>query len=132
MNSFEELFAWQSAQELRISFSIIAKLFLAEEKFRLTDKIILSSRSIFANITEGFGRFNHQDNILFCRMARGSLYETLEHLICALDKKYISEKVVIEQKEIFATCLKILNGYIAYLKKAKLEKDSIIQRNLTT
>ena len=136
MNSFTELAVWQSARDLRISISKLSKSFPAEEKFRLTDQIIRSSRSIATNIAEGFGRFNHQDNIRFCRIARGSLYETLDHLICAYDERYIDELILKTHKEMFDDCLKILNGYIAYLKKAKIEKESSIAvqqlNNITT
>src|SRR5436305_14684912 len=111
MNSFTELAAWQSARELRKSIRI-TNTFLIEEKFRLTDQIIRSSRSVTTNIAEGFGRFNHQDNIRFCRLSRGSLYETLDHLICALDENYISETIFNVHQSMFDNCLKILNGYI--------------------
>ena len=33
--------------------------------------------SISANIAEGYGRFSFQENIQFCRISRGSLYEAL-------------------------------------------------------
>ncbi len=131
MNSFTELAAWQSARELRNSIRKLVNAFPAEEKFRLTDQIIRSSRSVTTNIAEGFGRFNHQDNIRFCRLSRGSLYETIDHLILALDEKYIDETVFNIHQSMFDNCLKILNGYIAYLKRAKEEKAKN-GNNLTT
>ena len=91
MKTFEELEAWKSARELRKANSRLAKTFPNDERFRLVDQIIRSSRSLPANISEGFGRFHFQENIQFCRQARGSLSETLEHLICALDEGYIDE-----------------------------------------
>ena len=122
MNSFTGLAAWQSARDLRNAVSMLVKKLPVEEKFRFTDQIIRSSRSVTANIAEGFGRFNHQDSIRFCRLSRGSLYETLEHLVCAMDEKFITEPVFNTHKAMFENSLKILNGYIAYLKKAKIEK----------
>ena len=119
MNSFEDLEAWKSAREFRISISKLAKLFPAEEKYRLIDQIIRSSRSITANITEGYGRFHHQENIQFCRQARGSLQETIDHLICAFDEGYIDANTLNDYKEKASHSLKLLNGYIAYLKKVK-------------
>jgi four helix bundle protein len=56
------------------------------EKYNLTNQIIRSSRSVTANIAEGFGRYHFQENIQFCRQARGSLVETLDHLYCCLDE----------------------------------------------
>jgi four helix bundle protein len=55
-------------------------------------QIFDSCRSITANIAEGFGRFHHQENIQFSRQSRGSLGETLEHMITGYDEKYIFEK----------------------------------------
>ena len=117
MNSFTELAAWRSARDFRISVTMIAKQFPSNEKFRLTDQIIRSSRSVTANIAEGFGRYNYQDNIRFCRFSRGSLYETLDHLNCAFDEKYLSQSDFNKLKLKFEQVLKTLNGYIAYLKR---------------
>lgn len=118
MNRFEDLEAWKSARELRKAVSKLVKTFPKDERFRLVDQIIRSSRSVPANIAEGFGRFHFQENIQFCRQARGSLSETLEHLICALDEKYIDEATFQSHRELIEHCWKVLNGYIAYLKKA--------------
>ena len=118
MTSFKDLEVWKSARELRKSISNLAKNFPKEEKYRLIDQIIRSSRSVAANIAEGFGRYHYQENIQFSRQARGSLNETLEHLICAFDEGYITEDVLKCQKEYIDNCLKLLNGYIAYLKRA--------------
>ena len=86
MNSFKELEVWKSARELRKSISKLSKNFPKEERYRLIDQVLRSSRSVAANIAEGFGRYHYQENIQFCRQARGSLSETLEHLICAYDE----------------------------------------------
>jgi four helix bundle protein len=43
----------------------LTKRFPNEEKYRLADQIIRSSRSIGNNIAEGHGRFHYQDNIRF-------------------------------------------------------------------
>lgn len=99
--------------------SIIIKLLPVSEKFELISQIKRSSRSITANISEGFGRFHHQENIQFCRIARGSLTETMEHLITAFDEHYINEDFLKELNEDYKKCLKELNTYIKYLKTAK-------------
>jgi len=67
MNSFKELEVWKSARELRKSISNLTKDFPKEEKYRLVDQIIRSSRSVAANVAEGFGRYHYQENIQFCR-----------------------------------------------------------------
>ncbi|HXI01401.1 MAG TPA: four helix bundle protein [Sphingobacteriaceae bacterium] len=119
MYSFEELETWKTARQYRLAMVKTARSFPAEEKYRLTDQLIRSARSITNNIAEGFGRFHHQENIQFCRISRGSLFETLDHLICAADDNYITEEELIILKEENAKCLRVLNGYISYLKKVK-------------
>lgn len=119
MNSFEQLEVWKECRIFRIDAGQIAKSFPPDEKFRLCDQIIRSSRSVTANIAEGYGRFNYQETIQFCRQARGSLYETLEHYICAFDNGFITESILSTQRIRLEKCLKLLNGYILYLKKQK-------------
>lgn len=120
MYKLSDLESWKSARQLRISISELVKNYPADEKLRLKDQIIRSSKSVPANIAEGYGRFHYQENIQFCRIARGSLYETFEHLMCAKDENYISEEQFQTLNNQILECLKILNGYVQYLKKAKI------------
>jgi four helix bundle protein len=119
MNSFEELEAWKVSREIRTSIWIFTKKLPKEETYRMKDQLIRASRSVTANIAEGYGRFHYQENIQFCRQARGSLYEILDHLICAFDCEYLTKAELDNYKERITICLKILNGYISYLLKAK-------------
>lgn len=119
--SFEDLEIWKLGRQLRKELSALVKVFPKEEKFRLTDQIIRCSRSVTSNIAEGYGRFYYQENIQFCRISRGSLFELIDHLTVAMDESYISQERLNEFKERILHCVKVLNGYIAYLKKAKNE-----------
>lgn len=60
----------------------------------------------------------------FCIQARGSLAETINHLIDAFDEAYITN----EQLETFKTSGKeierLLNGYLSYLRKKRDEEKS--------
>ena len=118
--SFEELECWKEARKLRnfIKEKITPKI-PNDEKFGVTSQIRRSSRSVGNNIAEGYGRFHFQENIQFCRIARGSLTETLDHGIIALDEEYISEDILNELRERHDKTLLILNGYIKYLKSKK-------------
>lgn len=89
--SFEELEVWKKAKELKNELAELVKTFPAEEKYRLTDQLIRSSCSINSQIAEGHGRRTWPDRLRFSVIARGSLSETLNHLIDAFDKKYIDE-----------------------------------------
>ncbi|MFI5221797.1 MAG: four helix bundle protein [Bacteroidia bacterium] len=123
MFSFEELDAWKTGREFKIKAKKVACSFPKSEEYRLKDQIFRSARSITANIAEGFGRFHHQENIQFCRQSRGSLTETLDHLIEAFDCNYISEEELNNLRKEYDRCLHVINGYIAYLKRAKENKN---------
>lgn len=122
MASFTELEVWKQSRKIRMWVTDLTKRFPGEEKYRLADQIIRSSRSVGNNIAEGHGRFHYQDNIRFCIMARGSLLETLDHLIIAFDDKIIQEEELQSFKIEYESCLKLLNGYIQYLKKKKVDE----------
>jgi four helix bundle protein len=77
--SFEDLDVWKICRELRKKYEKLAKSLLSEEKYRLSDHLIRSSRSTTQNIAEGYGRFYFQENIQVYRISRGSLYELLDH-----------------------------------------------------
>lgn len=97
----------------------MVKNFPSEEKFRLSDQLIRCSRSIGNNIAEGHGRFHYQDNIRFCIIARGSLSETLDHMIIAKDENIIPDDIFYSFQAEYEQCLKLLNGYIQFIKRKK-------------
>lgn len=115
-NSFEELECWKLAREIKNEIKDLVKKFPVTEKYKLVDQITRSSRSVSANIAEGFGRYHYKENTKSCRYARGSLMETYNHLIDAFDEGYIDKITLSEFKERIFHCKKVLNGYIAYLK----------------
>ena len=115
--SFTELEMWKKARVLKNQICELTKSFPAEEKFRLTDQIIRSSRSINAVIAEGHGRYTFKDQLHFCIIARGSLSETYNHLFDALDCNYISQEQLFEFKNKIEEIERLLNGYISYLRK---------------
>ncbi len=115
--SFTELEVWKKARALKNELKELTQSFPSEEKFRLTDQIIRSSRSINAVIAEGHGRYTFKDQLHFCIIARGSLSETYNHLIDALDCNYITQEQLNCYKNKIDEIERLLNGYIAYLKK---------------
>ena len=114
-----ELEVWKKSRVFRNEISGLVKKLPKEEKFRLVDQMVRASRSITANIAEGHGRFHFQENIQYCRQARGSLIEMLDHLTVALDERFIDQATFDEFENKYEQLIKMLNGYIAYLKKRK-------------
>jgi four helix bundle protein len=117
--NFTELVVWKTARDFQFFIFNLCKTFPADEKYKLCDQLIRSSRSIASNIAEGHGRFHFQEQIQFCRQARGSLSESLNHIFTALDCKYITEKQLNELKVKTEALLKLINGYISHLKTQK-------------
>ena len=115
--SFEELVVWQKARLLKNEIFQLVKTFPSEEKYKLTDQIIRSSRSINSQIAEGHGRRTNPDRLRFCVISRGSLSETLNHLIDAFDCNYISPEILTNFREKITEVEKLLNGYINFLEK---------------
>lgn len=122
INSFEDLECWKEAVVLRKKIRTIIKSFPVDEKYKLTDQLIRASRSVTANIAEGYGRFHYLENSKFCRNSRGSLTEILDHLILAEEEGYIKKEELAELKIEINKCIRILNGYINYLQKAEKAK----------
>ncbi len=95
----------------------LVKSFPREEKFRLIDQLVRSIRSVPSQIAEGHGRRTFPDRVRFSIIARGSLSETLNHLIDACDCNYITNETLIYYRERLAETERILNGYISWLEK---------------
>ncbi|QDK82711.1 four helix bundle protein [Spirosoma sp. KCTC 42546] len=57
-SGFEELIVWQEARKFRQTIDLLVKSFPADERYRLADQLIRASRSISANIAEGYGRYH--------------------------------------------------------------------------
>ena len=70
VKTFESLEVWQKCRNFRKSISIVLTLFPIEEKYRLVDQLKRASRSVTANIAEGYGRFHYLDNIKFAGIQR--------------------------------------------------------------
>jgi four helix bundle protein len=90
--SFEDLDCWKACRELRQYIIFILKNYPQDEKYRIIDNMMRAARSTTHNIAEGFGRFHFQENIQFCRVSRGSLYELKDQLICSMDEKFINKE----------------------------------------
>ncbi len=120
IQGLQRLEVWRRAKDfaLRI-YRDVLPLLPAEEKWNLNSQIRRSSLSVSANIAEGYGRFYYQDNIRFCYNARGSLEETLSHLTFAFEAKFIPETLYKELSAEGDEIDRMLNGYIAYLKRSK-------------
>ncbi len=120
IQGLETLEVWKKARALAlVIYMELLPLLPTEEKWHLSQQIRRSAQSVFANIAEGHGRFYYQENIRFCYIARGSLTETYTHFVLSHDLKYIPDDLFNRLKNQIDELIRIINGYIAYLKRSK-------------
>jgi len=120
---FKELNCWKEGRVLRNMISDFAGRLPDTEKYMLSAQLIRASRSVTANIAEGYGRYTFSDTRHFFIQARGSVTEILDHLTVAMDEGYSNEEKMgpIEQK--CEVVFKLINGYITYLDKLAKAKQ---------
>jgi len=120
---FKELNCWKEGRVLRNMISDFAGRLPDTEKYMLSAQLIRASRSVTANIAEGYGRYTYSDTRHFFIQARGSVTEILDHLTVAMDEGYSNEEKMgpIEQK--CEVVFKLINGYITYLDKLAKAKQ---------
>lgn len=81
INSFRDMDVWQKAHYLSVEVFRLTNPLPRSEDYALTSQLRRSSNSISANIAEGFGRTTKKDKNYFYTVARGSAYETQNHLL---------------------------------------------------
>jgi len=118
---FKDIEAWKLARELRTKAYNVIKKLPSEEKYDLASQMRRAAISCTAYIAEGYGRFHYQENIQFCRISRGSMYEIQDHLIACIDNEYISKEIYESIWNLSINAIKTLDGYIRYLKKNAMQ-----------
>jgi len=119
INDFTNLKAWQLAHLLKLEIYEFTKLLPESEKFNRIIQLKRAACSVTANIAEGYGRYHYQENIQFCRQARGSLDESRDYLITSRD---LREAPLDTCNNLIEKCInakKCLNGYLRFLNKNK-------------
>jgi four helix bundle protein len=119
IKTFEDLECWKACRALRLFVAkTVVPVLPKDERFSLRPQILDAARSTTANLAEGYGRFHYLDNAKFCSNSRGSAWEVLDHLITANDEGMITSEMLNEGRVFVNEAVKLLNGYMNYLKKA--------------
>jgi four helix bundle protein len=120
LQGLERLEAWKKAKDFAVKIcKDIVPLLPPTEEYALKQQLRRASQSIAANIAEGYGRYYYQETIRFCYIARGSLDETLSHLVIAHELGYIPKDVYSRLIQDGDEISRIVNGYVSFLKKSK-------------
>ena len=92
---FTTLEAWKKARVLKLFFyREVIPILPSEERFNLGIQVRRASVSVTANISEGYGRYNHRECIHFYRIARGSIYELKDHITTCLDLNLVDKELL--------------------------------------
>src|SRR3989344_7192757 len=93
---FQDLNIWKESFDLTLTIYRKTQIFPSAETCGLVAQIRRSSSSVPANIAEGFDRQSDTEFARFLYIARGSLAETVHHLMLSEALKYISPNEHIE------------------------------------
>lgn len=108
--SFEKLKVWQEAKKLVVDDYHLLDNFPRFEKYALCDQIRRAIVSVPSNIAEGSGRRSLKEQIHFLEISYGSLMETYNQLLIAIDLTYITEESVEAIKPSIDAVAKMING----------------------
>ena len=108
--SFEKLKVWQEAKKLVVDVYRLLDSFPKFEKYALCDQIRRAIVSVPSNIAEGSGRRSLKEQIHFLEIAYGSLMETYNQLLVAIELTYITEESVEAIKPSIDAVAKMING----------------------
>ncbi len=117
---FTTLEAWKKARVLKLFFyERVIPVLPSDERFNLGTQMRRASVSVTANISEGYGRYYHQECIHFYRIARGSIYELKDHITTCFDLNLVDKELFDKGIFLIEDAKKTLNGYIKFLKNNK-------------
>jgi len=119
IHSFEDLEVYKLARKFSNKVNQLIKKLPKEEEYNLKGQMRRAKLSMTNNIGEGFGRFHFQENIQFCRESRASICELIDDFNECYDNAYIDQTYRDELKNDAYHLIKVLNGYIASLKRLK-------------
>jgi four helix bundle protein len=113
----EDLKVYEVARNFRKRVYKLARILPAEEKHVLSLQMRRAALSLTNNIAEGYCRYSYPDMVHFCRMSRGSLGELTDDINTCMDEGYARQNHLQDLKNDAANVLKLLNGYIRYLRE---------------
>lgn len=126
--SFEKLNVWQEAKKLVVDVYHLLDEFPKFEKYALCDQIRRAVVSVPSNIAEGSGRKSLKEQIRFLEISYGSLMETFNQLLIAIDLTYITEESVEAIKPRIDAVAKMING-LSNAYSAKIDEQNTKPQN---
>jgi four helix bundle protein len=114
---YEDLEAWQLADELKREVYALTATEPASRDFKFRDQIRDSAASSTKNIAEGFGRFSPGDNARFVEISVSSTMETKDSLKDGVDRGYFTPARAVRAQQLAERSIQCSTKYIVYLKQ---------------
>ena len=121
--AFENMKAWQEARKLVGEVYRLLENFPKFENYALCDQIRRSIISVPSNLAEGSGRISVKEQLHFYEIAYGSLMESYNQLIIAMDLEYISKENLNRIEPQIDAVARMLNG-LRFSLKYKIEDNN--------
>jgi len=113
-HNFSDMPVWQNAMELSVEVFKITISLPRSEDYGLISQIRRSANSVSANISEGFGRNTNKDKCHFYIIARGSAFETQNHLIYGMKVSYFKQpqvkKIILQYNDLIYDLNKLIKS----------------------
>ena len=113
-SSFEDLEVFQRSYKISLEIHTTSLQFPKVEQYGLADQIRRASKSICANIAEGFGKrsYSKREFIRYLKIAVGSGDEMRVWIRYCLDLRYIDERTWVHWSTEYKEITRMLQGLI--------------------
>ena len=112
---FEDLVAWQLANELKQKVYALIDASAANRDVRFCDQLRDAVSSAPANLAEGFAYYHHPQFARHVRIAKASLDETRNHLKDGVDRRHFTQEAIAPLLELADSAVAVTGGLLAYL-----------------
>jgi four helix bundle protein len=118
-SDFREIAAWQHSQHVKVRIYALLERPKIQRDVKLSTQLRESARSAPSNIAEGFGRFGNKEFARFARISKGSLHESLNHLIDARDQRMITADELLIEEHHIKKAIDTVTGLIRHLERTQ-------------
>lgn len=116
-SGFQGLEVYQEARRFRQRVFKLTKLLPQEEKYAIVPQMRRAALSVTNNIAEGHGCRSYRHTVSYLYRSRGSMNELLDDIGACEDEGYFQKEHLDDLRSHANQVLRLLNGYIAFLKK---------------
>lgn len=119
--AFEELEVYKKAREFRRRVYNLTRKLPQDEQYNLTQQMRRAALSVTNNVAEGHGSRSWRHNVSYLYRSRGSVNELLDDMNICEDEGYFCSEHLDDLRKDAVDVLKLINGYIKYLRERLAE-----------